>query len=270
MKRGSSRGISRGRPKNDVADSRELLERLARVLVLSGRRPEELRQEFAEVCRGIAQPSHRWDPGRLGFVADLPHVISRWHDDEDYLDAEGRPVPLPRDGPGRSLTGLIERVLPLVDSKKVIESLIQLRGLRRRGKRFVPTDRHLALNEQPTAGLAHGLMSVLGILRTIEHNLSAPPGKRLFERAAINPRFPVRALPQFQRELARCAGEIIWNVDAQMLREETRRRSGRKMRLGVGIYVFRDPLRSERVRARNRSSASTASPRGAARGSRRR
>lgn len=266
MKRGSSPGLSRRRSPSDVADSRELLERLARVLVLSGRRSEELREEFAEVCRGIEGSSHRWDPARLGFVADLPHVISRWHDDEDYLDADGRPIPLPRDGPGRSLTGLIERVLPSVDPKKVIDSLIELRGLRRQGKRLVPTDRHLALSER-TAGLAHGLMSILGMLRTIEHNLSAPPGKRLFERSAINPRFPVSALPQFQRELARRAAEIIWDVDAQMFREETRRRSGRKMRLGVGLYVFQEPLRGEHARRRTGSPTSGMSQRRAGRGS---
>lgn len=239
----------------DAVESRELLERMGRILVLSGRSPQDLRREFDEVCGRLAQPTDQWDPERFGFVSDLSHVISRWHDDERYLDSEGQPIPLPLRGHGRSLQMLAKQVLPSVAPSRVVETLISLGGVRRRGRAFVPAGRYLALNAQTTIALAHGLNALLGMLRTVEHNLSVEPGRRLFERTAINPRFPTSALRRFQRDFARRAGEMIWDFDVDMRREEARRRSGRTMRLGVGLYMFEDV-----PGPRRRRTASTRTP----------
>ena len=76
----------------------------------------------------------------------------------------------------------------------------------------------------------------------MEHNVSAPTQKRLLERMAINPRFPVRALPQFHRELKRQAAEILWRFDADMRREELRFQREPVTRLCIGLYAFEDPV----------------------------
>lgn len=248
MKRADSRKELQRRPLPGAADSREVLERIGRILVRSGCTPQQLRREFEDVCRNLDEPAHRWDPHRLGFVPDLPHVIARWHQDENYLDPEGRPISLPLEGGGCSLTALIARVLPSADPAQVLEILIDLGAVRRQGKRFLPTGRQLFLNAQLPVALAHGLSALLGMLRTVEHNLSVEPDRRLFERTAINPRFPASALPRFHREFARRATEILWDVDVDMRREEARRRSGKMMRLGVGLYVFHDAPGSQRDR----------------------
>lgn len=250
MKRRDSGGKLPRRASSGVVDSREFLERIGRILVLSGRTPQELSQEFEKVCGLLEQPNDRWDPERFGFVSDLPHVIARWHDDEHYLDARGQPIPLPLTGRGRSLRSLAKLALPSLDPARVVEALINLGGVRRHGRGFVPIGRYLALNSHRTIALAHGLNALLGMLRTVEHNLSVGPDRRLFERTAINPRFPASALPRFQREFARRAGEMMWDFDVDMRREEARRRSGRMMRLGVGLYMFEDvPGRTRRRRA---------------------
>lgn len=240
MKRADSRKELQRRSLSGVADSREFLEHIGRILVRSGYTPQQLRREFEDVCRNLEEPTHRWDPHRLGFVSDLPHVIARWHQDEDYLDSQGQPIPLPLKGGGRSLTALIERVLPSADPAPVLEILSDLGAVRRQGKCYLPMGRELFLNAQRPVALAHGLSALLGMLRTVEHNLSVAPNRRLFERTAINPRFPSRVLPRFHRELARRAAEVLWDVDVDMRREEARPRSGKRMRLGVGLYVFHD------------------------------
>src|SRR5882762_5152313 len=78
--------------------SREFLERLARILVHSGHSPQGLMREFRTICSDLKEPARRWDPSHLGYLADIPHVITHWHADPQYLDSRGQPVPLPLRG----------------------------------------------------------------------------------------------------------------------------------------------------------------------------
>lgn len=221
---------------------RAFLEPLARILNISGCHPRDLQREFVRICRDLRAPKRAWEPMRPGHVADLSHVLARWHADEQYVDAEGQPIALRLEGPEPSLKGLVSRVLPGIDPAQAIQWLTQLKGVRREGRRFVPTDKYLAFNRLPVAAWAHGLAAVLGMLRTVEHNISASPQKRLLERMAVNPSFPVRALPQFHRELKRQAGEIVWRFDSDMRREEARHEGEPVTRLCIGLYAFEDPL----------------------------
>jgi hypothetical protein len=240
-RRGSKAAPDKDASRADIGP-RAFLEPLARILNISGCHPKELQREFARICRRLPAPKRAWELMRQGSLADLSHVIARWHADEQYVDADGRPVSLPIDGPEPSLKGLVSRVLPGIDPTQAIQSLFQLKGVRREGKRVLPTDKYLAFNRVPVAAWAHGLAAVLGMLRTVEHNISAPPETRLLERMAVNPRFPVRALPQFHRELKRQAGEIVWRFDSDMRREEGRLKGEPVTRLCIGIYAFEDPL----------------------------
>ena len=240
-----------GAPRAEIGP-RAFLEPLARILNVSGCHPKDLQREFARICRDLPIPKRAWEPILPDHLADLSHVLARWHADEQYIDADGRPVPLPLEGPEPSLTGLVSRVLPSIDPAQAIQWLTELKGIRREGKRFLPTDKYLAFNRLPMAAWAHGLAAVLGMLRTVEHNVSAPPQRRLLERMAVNPRFPVRALPQFHRELKRQAGEIVWRFDSDMRREEARLKGELVTRLCIGIYAFEDPLVTGSGRRANR------------------
>lgn len=231
---------------------RAFLEPLARILNVSGCHPRDLQREFVRICRDLPKRKRAWEPMRPGHVADLSHVLARWHADDQYVDAEGRPVALPLEGPEPSLKGLVSRVLPGIDPAQAIQWLTQLKGIRRERKRFLPTDKYLAFNRLPVAAWAHGLAAVLGMLRTVEHNISASPQKRLLERMAVNPSFPVRALPQFHRELKRQAGEIVWRFDSDMRREEARLKGTPVTRLCIGLYAFEDPLVTGSRRKANR------------------
>ena len=225
-----------------IGYSREFLERLARILVHSGHSPKKLAREFRVICSQLKEPSQRWNPVHLNYLADLPHVMAHWHADPLYLDAQGEPAPLPLRARGRSLTGLIAQVLPGEDPRAVVQSLLRLRGIRRQRSAYLPTDRQLVYRDQRDSARVHGLMALLGILRTIEHNVSrAPRDATILERTALNPRFPVCALPAFHRRLEALAEEFLWNADGHMRRRESLRPAGPTTRLGVGVFAFEDP-----------------------------
>jgi hypothetical protein len=66
---------------------RAFLEPLARILNISGCRPRDLQREFVSICRELPNPKRAWEPMRPSHVADLSHVLARWHADEQYVDA---------------------------------------------------------------------------------------------------------------------------------------------------------------------------------------
>ena len=221
--------------------SREFLERLARILVGTGHSPRELSREFREICSRLKEPATRWDPAQLTYLWDLPHVISCWHSDPQYIDSQGAPIPLSLRGRGASLRALIDRVLPGEDPNAVVRSLIKFQGVRRRGNLYVPRTRHL-LTYPTRSGRVHGLTALLGMLRTVERNVAG--GRKstpILERSALNPRFPVSELPAFHRRLRAAAAEILWSLDGDMRRREAAHRGGPRIRLGVGIFAFEGP-----------------------------
>lgn len=232
--------------------SRELLLLMARVLTLTGHSPGRLASQFHSICRRLKEPKHPRDPFSLHFVWDLPHVMARWHSDPQYLDSRGLPLALPLKGPGPSVTSLIERVLPDANTEAVVEALRQIDGIRRRGDRYRPTGRQLALQHQRVIGWLHGLTMLLGLLRTVEHNIAHPEGATLLERAAVNPRFPVRYLPEMHQRFKDRAGTFLWQTDGEMRKRERPTEPGEAVRLGVGIFAFEDPSTTGRTgRARS-------------------
>ena len=236
-----ARSRPRHRPQGEgVSYSREFLERLARILVGTGHSPRELSREFREICSRLKEPATRWDPAQLTYLWHLPHVISFWHSDPQYIGSRGAPIPLPLRGQGASLCALIERVLPGENPNVVLRSLIKFKSIRRRGKFYVPRARHFTY---PTSsGRVHGLTALLGMLRTVERNVAG--GRKstpILERTALNPRFPVSELPAFHRRLRAAAAEILWSLDGDMRRREAAHRGGPRVRLGVGIFAFEGP-----------------------------
>jgi hypothetical protein len=239
---------SRRRSPAGVASSHEFLERLARILVQSGHSPKQLSREFQQICARLKEPARPWDPARLNYVSDLPHILAHWHTDPQYLDADGLPSPIPLRGRGPSLSDLVRRTLPHANPADVLESLMGLKALRRSGELYSPADRYLAYTKQRDSALAHALTALLGMLRTVEHNISTKRGDALLERAAMNPRFPVSALPAFYERLRTAAGEFIFSVDDDMRRRESNAGPEATVRLGVGVYAFENPPPSARSR----------------------
>ena len=232
-----------------VGYSYEFLDRLARILVHTGHSPRKLEKEFRAICRRLKEPRQAFDPACLNYLADLPHVVARWHADPQFVDSKGNPIALLLRSRGSSLSALIERVLPGEEPRAVVESLLRLRAIRRQGTGFLPSDRQLRLTQQ--SGRVHGLMALLGILRTVQYNLSrASRSSTILERAAINPRYPVRGLPAFHRWAKSYGGKVLWDADSKMRRREVRGPAEPTTRLGFAVFVFEDPLITGTRRAR--------------------
>src|SRR6185437_12807291 len=151
---------------------------------------------------------------------------------------------------------LVKRIIPNGNPVAVLQALRQVKAIRQQGPGYRPTDRQLALQHQRLIGWLHGLTALLGLLRTVERNIAHPEGATLLERAAINPRFPVRYLPEMHRRFKDRATTFLWQTDGEMRKRERPSDSGDAVRLGVGIFAFEDPLTTGRTGRSRRGTAS--------------
>jgi hypothetical protein len=189
----------------------------------------------------LEEPPEALNPAYLNFLLALPEVIARWHDDKHFLDSKGQPKPLPLKSKAVSLASLIAQVMPNQDPALVVDSLIKLKGVRREGQRYLPTDRQLRLTEQ--TAWVHALTTLLGMLRTLKYNVTrAGPSDTLQERVAMSLNFPVRALAAFHQWLKEHAKEFLWGVYQNMRRHESHSESGPTTRLSVAVFAFEDPM----------------------------
>ena len=225
-----------------VEYARECLSRLARILVHTGHSPKKLSRDFRDICSELKEPTRPWDPTRLTFYADLPHVIAHWHSDPRYMDSRGRPVPLPLRAGGPSLSALIARVLPGEDPTSVAESLVQLKIVRRRRDLYYTPSKRSFVYPKAAARI-HGMNAFLGMLRTVDHNV-AGKGRRLYERAAINPSIPVSALPAFYAWVEQFGERFLEAADNFLHNREAEKKGGPRVRVGVDVCVIAGPAAS--------------------------
>jgi hypothetical protein len=174
----------------------------------------------------------------MNYIADIHHVISRWYNDPRYLDAQGAPRALPMWAEGPSLSELIARIFPREDPSAVVESLIKLGSVRRRGDLFEPVTRHCILTGD--SARLHAVSTLSGFLSTVHHNVGRGEPK-LFERTVSNPSFPVSALPAFYRRLTEVIDEQLKALDTEMQSFEESVTEGPRVRLAVGIFAFENP-----------------------------
>ena len=219
----------------------QILTRMARILIMSGESPQAIAREFAAICRRLnATPVQGSGAGRT--MIDHAHVISSWHSRPEYLDKAGRPRGLHYAGAPPSLKGLISRVLPRAKPDEVLGTLRRLGAVREQDGIFRPAGRWVSFGQERADTLAW-LLSVLGgVMQTIEHNAQCAPEDRLPDRTAMNPRFPIRALPVLHARVRRYAMQLLRDVDNDMQREEVVDASEPTTGVGVVVFAFEDPL----------------------------
>jgi hypothetical protein len=231
----------------------EAVQRFGRILARCGYDSEEAQRAFKKAMAS-ARTECVADAGNAEReLTDAAHILTMWYSHPEYVGSSGTPRALPERGGRPSLETLVREVNPRWSFEDVRSYLVRTRAIKRTGKTYLPRQRNLSL--RGTRGPTHfrNLRGLLGMLRTMEHNLE--PRRRTpswYEYLAENPRFPVAALPAFDARLKQILDRVLTEVDSEMLREELRRSPGDEtVELGIGIYRFEHaapPKRTRRVR----------------------
>jgi len=222
----------------------EVLSESATILVKTGHSPKELVRTFRQICRALDEPPRPFDPGAIAYVVGLSHVVAHWYSDPAFRDRGGQPSRLPLRSRGPCLATLIHRVFPRQDVKAVAGSLERAGAVKRHGRLYAPTNRYVSLTQDLSSVHIHALTSLVGMLRTVQHNISCAddPHARLLERRATSPYIPIRALPEVHRRIKRDMTALLWKLDGYLRSWEVKPGSEPTTHIGVGAYAYEDPI----------------------------
>jgi hypothetical protein len=215
-----------------------------RILARCGLTPEEIIAAVRDACERIPASWAARARRLKREIPEAPHVLTVWFSDAAYLDAGGKPRPLPLEGSSISVASLVRSVGRQVDPREVLAYLVRSGDVRRKGKHYVPRMRGVLLRGVRGPDYFHTLHVLTNFLGTLEHNLRprhTVPGR--FERFVVNPHFPVSQLEPLYTFLQRQGEEVLPRVDLYMHQREKMCQPGeRTVRVGFGIYIFEDPV----------------------------
>jgi hypothetical protein len=196
-----------------------------------------------------------------GYQSKASQILSAWHHDKEFLDAQGHAAILPLDGESASFATLMQRFAPALPTVAMIKELKSAAAIEELpGGRLRPLSRNYVPQGLSAERLRLWASMLSDLANTIEHNLSRrknAPAK--FERRALSLRVDPRMLPEF-RDLLEAEGQaFLERIDDWLsAHEATEDDSGDTIRLGVGIYHIEDRKSGRRKSTRKKRSTGEA------------
>lgn len=181
-------------------------------------------------------------------IAAIGELLTSWHQNPNYLDDAGNPLPVKMRARIRSFERLASSSVPKLKPARLLMELerigavsIDKEGLIRVQMRSLPVyeDRRLAIQ--------HTLSSLDGFIKTLRHNLKSPPANsdQLFHRIARSGEFDPKEIPALKIRVKRYGQSFLESCDNWMSR-----RSRSKLRsttskqktayVSVGVYLSVD------------------------------
>jgi hypothetical protein len=218
----------RGRPTN-----------VSRTAVLTGLARREVRKQRERID---ATPD-AW----TGYVTKGSLLLSAWHQDPEFLDAEDRPALLAMEGSGPTFAALLRRCgAGDVRPSTFLKELLAAGAVRETPDGRLEALKRIYIPQTMDEQLIRLWGTVMAdIATTYVHNLtrSADATPR-FERAAVNDRINASALPEFREFLSREGQLFLERVDAWLTEHEANAgepdSAPAPIRLGVGMYHIQD------------------------------
>ncbi|HKE44517.1 MAG TPA: DUF6502 family protein [Steroidobacteraceae bacterium] len=218
----------RGRPTN-----------VSRVAILTGMTRREVRRQ-RDLLESDPQPE-------AGYMSKASRVLSGWHQDRDFIDANSEPRALEIDAGGLSFAELARRyggdippgaLLKELQSGDAIERLPDGR-IRATKRVFLP-------RQMEPAQVRLWASALLDMGTTLEHNLTRDKvNAPRFERRALSLRVDRRALPAFRQFLENEGQAFLERIDEWLTQHQAGAEDAESaIRLGAGVYHIEEiPLR---------------------------
>ncbi|MBM5812995.1 MAG: hypothetical protein FJ191_13705 [Gammaproteobacteria bacterium] len=170
----------------------------------------------------------------------LARVLTGWFESPEYTDSQGLPRPLPLTGPAPSFHELVRAFSGDLYPRIILDELLRVGAVQ-----LLPDGTVRAVSRRYTVGgadteaLRHLGTVAHDLLSTLEHNLTAPAGARLFEDSIVSVRFDARALPLLHHLLQRRGASLLHDVEGWLAEHELGG-DGDTVRAGVMIQMLID------------------------------
>ena len=218
-----------------------------------GKRGRPTNVSRTAVLTGLARRDVRKQRERLeaspealsGYVTKASLVLTAWHLDSRFVDAKGKPLPLPLDGQGATFAALVRHC-----SGGDVPLSTLLRELRAAGAiheladgRWEPLTRNYLPHTIDESVIRLWGTGMADVATTYVHNLTrTAKNPARFERAAVNDRIPKSALPEFRKFLDDEGQAFLERLDAWLTAHEAKSDTpdDQIIRLGTGVYHIQD------------------------------
>ena len=217
----------RGRPTN-----------VSRMAVLTGLTRRQVRQERERIDAGPAPLT--------GYVSKASLVLTAWHLDPHFLDGAGRPALLTLKGDGASFESLLKRCgSGDVPSSTLLKELRSAGAVRKTADGRLEALRRMYIPQTVDGEFIRlwgtGLADIASTyVNNLTRDRKTPPR---FERAAVNNRVRMDALPEFRKFLNEEGQAFLERLDAWLTAHEVRAdEEGTRgaVRLGAAVYHIQD------------------------------
>lgn len=218
---------------------------ISRISILTGLSRKEIMR-----VRQLSKPEDLPSRERYNRAA---RVISAWRREQEFLDAEGNPLPLPMEGSGASFSELVKRFSGDVPPRAILDELIRVGAIQRSEDGSILLLVRAYIPDTDDADKLFILGTDVGdLISTIAHNLKPDDAiGPFFQRKVSYDSLPDEVLPQFRELSARKAQSFLEDLDQWLARHDRDvnpkvKGSGRN-RAGLGIYYFEEPYSDEDI-----------------------
>ena len=218
---GQDYGI-KGRPTN-----------ISRVSILTGISRKEVKRQRELMNVERKQPENR--------TTDATRVLSGWHQDADFLDQDGNPKILPRNGDGACFETLCRRYAGDIPTITMIKELKRVSAVAEDDdQRLTVLRRYYMPAQFDTQWVvnAGSIYEDLGV--NINFNLAADPdGPSRFLGRASDDDIAANAVPEFREFVEEHGQPFIEMVDDWLTEHRSNGSDdGKRVRLGIGMFLI--------------------------------
>ncbi len=176
-------------------------------------------------------------------IAEIGELLTAWHQDPEYLDNLGNPLPIKLRGSRQSFGRLAKNVVPRMNVNVLLGELERIGAVTIDKDKFIRVHmRSLPVYEDRRLAIEYTLASLDAFIRTLRHNLDSDNPDQFFHRIAWNGEFDERLIPALKIKVRTQGQGLLESFDNWMLRKsnarsrESRRRS-KRVQIAIGVYL---------------------------------
>jgi hypothetical protein len=177
--------------------------------------------------------------------AEIGELLTAWHQNPEYLDDLGNPLPIKMRGPRRSFGNLAKKSVPNIHVSTLLTELERVGAVSIDKNQFIHVHmRSLPVYEDKRLATQYTLTSLDSFIRTLRHNLDSDPSNsdQLFHRVAWNREFDSRLIPTLKIKVKRQGQSFLESFDNWMMRKarakpRDSKHRGKSTQISIGIYL---------------------------------
>ena len=178
-------------------------------------------------------------------TTDATRLLSGWHQDNTYLDAIGRPLPLPEDGPAPSFRALFNAYGGDTPEQTLLKELRSAGSIDQDDDgRFVARRRYHMPGELDEGALRFLGTNLFDHARTLAGNVSDTDTPKWLEGFAVDDRVDPEQAEAFRAFIDARGQQFLEEVDAWLTAHPADANDSKHppIRLGIGVYAIAGPL----------------------------